>query len=106
MNNLLSTPRNGHAAMVYTAFFDEIEYLYADNVIDSEIMQAKFWNDTAEDGDRKRRRQAEFLVHQFLPWGLIEEIGVINTIIQTQVKEILQKINIQTPVKVYSEWYY
>lgn len=69
-------------------------------------MRAKYWRDTEEDGDRKRRRQAEFLVHQFLPWGLIEEIGVINSTIQTQVKEILQKFNFHTPVRVYSKWYY
>jgi hypothetical protein len=97
---------DGHAAMEYTAFFDEIEYLYGDGVIDWEIMETNYWADTEEDGDRKRRRQAEFLVHQFFPWGLIEEIGVINPIIQTQVKEILQKINVHTPVRVYSKWYY
>ncbi|AFZ58290.1 DUF4433 domain-containing protein [Anabaena cylindrica FACHB-243] len=97
---------DGHAAMEYTAFFDEIEYLYADGVIDWEIMETNYWADTEEDGDRKRRRQAEFLVHQFFPWRLIEEIGVFNTTIQTQVKEILQKINVQTPVRVYSKWYY
>ncbi|MBE9200263.1 MULTISPECIES: DUF4433 domain-containing protein [unclassified Nodularia (in: cyanobacteria)] len=97
---------DGHAAMAYTGFFDQLVYLYADNVIDWEIMEAKYWADTEEDGDRTRRRQAEFLVHQFFPWGLIQEIGVINSTIQTQVKEILQNFNIQTPIRVYSEWYY
>ncbi|MEH1902869.1 type II toxin-antitoxin system toxin DNA ADP-ribosyl transferase DarT [Nostoc sp.] len=97
---------DGHAAMEYTAFFDELEYLYADELIDWEIMEATYWADTEEDGDRKRRRQAEFLVHQFFPWQLIQEIGVINTTIQTQVREMLYKINIQTPIKVCSKWYY
>ena len=69
-------------------------------------MEATYWADTEEDGDRKRRRQAEFLMHQFFPWQLIQEIGVINTTIQTQVREILYKINIQTPIKVCSKWYY
>jgi len=27
-------------------------------------MKDVYWNDSFEDGDRKRRRQAEFLVHQ------------------------------------------
>lgn len=96
----------GHAAMAYTAFFDEIEYLYGDGVIDWEIMEANYWADTQEDGDRKRRRQAEFLVHQFFPWQLIQEIGVINPAIQTQVREILQSFKVQTCVEVYSKWYY
>lgn len=41
-------------------------------------MGERYWNDTPEDGDRKRRRQAEFLVYTSLPWRLIEEIGVIS----------------------------
>jgi ssDNA thymidine ADP-ribosyltransferase, DarT len=77
-----------------------------DGVIDWEIMEAHYWADTEEDGDRKRRRQAEFLVHQFFPWELIQEIGVINTTIQAQVREILQSFKVQTPVGVYSKWYY
>jgi hypothetical protein len=97
---------DGHAAMQYTRFCNEFEYLYADGLIDWEIMAEQYWRDTEEDGDRKRRRQAEFLVHRFFPWQLIHEIGVINTTIQTEVKEILQKLNIQIPVNVYSRWYY
>jgi hypothetical protein len=66
---------DGHAVMGYTDYFDELQDLAA---IDWEIMEAKYWADTDEDGDRKRRRQAEFLIHQFCPWTLIEEIGVIR----------------------------
>ncbi|MEH2467821.1 type II toxin-antitoxin system toxin DNA ADP-ribosyl transferase DarT [Nostoc sp.] len=97
---------DGHAAMEYTDFFNEIEYLYLDGIIDWEIMEAYYWADTEEDGDRKRRRQAEFLVHQFFPWQLIQEIGVINTTIQAQVRQILQNFKVKTPVGVYSKWYY
>ncbi len=95
---------DGHAVMEYTGFFDDLYFL--EYVIDWEIMEATFWADTDEDGDRKRRRQAEFLVHNFFPWRLITEIGVINSQIQTQVREILQNYNYKPPVKVYPNWYY
>jgi len=39
-------------------------------------MQARYWSDTNTDNDRKRRRQAEFLVHNFFPLRLVEAVGV------------------------------
>lgn len=69
-------------------------------------MQASYWRDTEDDNDRKRRRQAEFLVHQFCPWELLTEIGVMNNTIQAQVIQILQNFKQQIPVRVYSSWYY
>jgi hypothetical protein len=95
---------DGHAVMEFSEFY---EILYAlGSVIDWDIMKDTYWADTPEDGDRKRRRQAEFLVHQFCPWTLITEIGVINTTIQAQVQRILQNVNYQPPVRVYPNWYY
>lgn len=94
---------DGHAIMSYTQFSDDLENL---DMVDWEIMEARYWNDTEDDNDRKRRRQAEFLVHQFCPWTLITEIGVINTTIQEQVQRILQNVNYQPPVRVYPNWYY
>lgn len=95
---------DGHAVIHYTQFFDDLNEL--DYVIDWEIMQERYWRDTEEDGDRTRRRQAEFLVYQFCPWTLITEIGVINSTTQTQVQQILQNFNHQPTVRVYSNWYY
>jgi hypothetical protein len=95
---------DGHAAMDYTSFFTNLEDLEYE--IDWDIMEEKYWRDTDDDPDRKRRRQAEFLVYRFFPWQLIHEIGVINAGIQARVKEILQGFDIQTPVKICSQWYY
>jgi len=58
---------NRHSVLYDTKFCDEFKNLYLDNGIDWEIMEAKYWADTQEDRDRKSRRQAEFLVHQFFP---------------------------------------
>jgi hypothetical protein len=102
-NNLVFAFTDGHAVMDYSEFYDDLQFL---NMIDWEIMRARYWNNTEDDPDRKRRRQSEFLVHQFCPWALITEIGVINNTVQLQVQQILQNFNCQTLVKVYSSWYY
>ena len=48
---------DGHAIMQLSKFYDDLGYL---TEIDWDIMEEKYWRDTIEDPDRKRRRQAEF----------------------------------------------
>lgn len=94
---------DGHAVMMLTDFFNDKKDL---DKIDWEIMNSRYWNDTAEDGDRKRRRQAEFLLHQFLPVTAILGIGVYDIAVKNEVDEELSKSGAQTPVKVFQYWYY
>ncbi|NJK74431.1 MAG: DUF4433 domain-containing protein [Richelia sp. CSU_2_1] len=94
---------DGHAVMKLTTFFDNLYELYQ---IDWDVMEARYWNDTDEDNDRKRRRQAEFLVRNFFPWQLIAQIGVINSAIQAQVENILQNFTHKPAVIVRQNWYY
>ncbi|MGB7892842.1 MAG: DUF4433 domain-containing protein [Microcoleus sp.] len=94
---------DGHAVMTFTEFFDDLKYLGA---IDWDVMESLYWNDTNEDNDRKRRRQAEFLVRHFFPWQLITEIGVINDTIKRQVENILQNFTHKPSVIVRNNWYY
>jgi ssDNA thymidine ADP-ribosyltransferase, DarT len=95
---------DGHAIMGYSSFYNDLNVL--DDVIDWNVMKTNYWADTDEDGDRKRRRQAEFLVHQICPWHLIREIGVNNSQMKGKVEELLQNVNYCPPVRVYSSWYY
>lgn len=90
--------------MTYSDFYDDLDRL--EEVIDWELMQAKYWSDTEDDPNRKCRRQAEFLVYQFCPWQLIKEVGVMNPTIQRQVQQLLEIYNNPTPVRVYASWYY
>ena len=85
------------------SFYDSLDDLAN---VDFDLMQATMWNDTLGDGDRKRRRQAECLVYQFLPWHLINGIAVINADMQQQVQEILQEMNRNKRVEVRRHWYY
>lgn len=95
---------DGHAVMGYTSFYDDLKAL--PTTIDWEIMNAAYWNDTNEDGDRKRRRQAEFLAHQSVPWPLIRGIGVINQTVADEVNRILNQFSQTTAVKVRRNYYY
>jgi ssDNA thymidine ADP-ribosyltransferase, DarT len=94
---------DGHGTMRLTQFFDELNDL---DKIDWDVMEAKFWNNIGEDMDRSRRRQAEFLVHQFLPWNLVTHIGVINGEVKRQVEQMLQDATHRPTVVVRPDWYY
>jgi len=88
----------GHADMDYTDFFDDLKDL---DKVDWALMKQRYWNDTNDDPDRKRRRQAEFLVHDFFPWELVNYVGVFDDKAAHAVDLILQKGN--PPV---GGWYY
>lgn len=94
---------DGQAEMATSRFFDDVNKL---DEIDWEIMRDKLWRDTPEDGDRKRRRQAEFLVHNNFPVSLIGGIGVISEKVKASVEEILKEIGIKMTVVVKRHWYY
>ncbi|GAB3662184.1 toxin-antitoxin system toxin DarT [Actinocorallia lasiicapitis] len=94
---------DGHATMKFSSVFTDLRDL---DKIDWLIMGERFWHDTQEDNDRKRRRQAEFLVHRRLPWSLIGEIGVIDHLIAGQARELLGDAAHRPPVIVRPEWYY
>ncbi len=89
--------------MAITEFFDDLDYL---DQVDWPVIHGKWWNDTPEYPDRKRRRQAEFLVHQQFPIELIQEIVVLNAGTQAKVLEILCGSGLEVPVQVRSNWYY
>lgn len=94
---------DGHAIMIISNFYDKLDELQN---VDWEIMNSKYWNDTPMDSDRKRRRQAEFLVYEFFPWSVIQEIGVMNRRMQEKVQKILSRFGVHKPVFIKREWYY
>ena len=93
----------GHAVMGFTEFFDDLADLTR---IDWPLMRSKFWNDTDQYPDRKRRRQAEFLVLRFFPWSLITHIGVRNDKMKERVDAYLEDTDMQPHVDKRSGWYY
>ena len=67
---------------------------------------ADYWADTVDDMDRQRRKQAEFLVHRFCPWDVVNRIGVLNDAVKKRVERILDRKNVSMPVEVRRQWYY
>jgi hypothetical protein len=94
---------DGHAATPLTTQFDGIAGLQE---IDWPIMEERYWSDTDEDGDRKRRRQAEFLVHDSVPFSAVRLIGVIDADIEARVESALQDAVESPSIRIRRDWYY
>jgi ssDNA thymidine ADP-ribosyltransferase, DarT len=74
--------------------------------VDFQACYATQWNTTAQHPDRQEKKQAEFLVHRALPWGLVERIGVLNASVQARVQGTLATHAYRPPVAVEQTWYY
>jgi ssDNA thymidine ADP-ribosyltransferase, DarT len=95
---------DGHGIMQpLTKFYDDLASL---DQVDWQIMRERYWRDTAEDNDRSRRRQAEFLVHGFFPGKLVSSIGVAGPRMQARVNTLLQGIDHKPLGNVKTDWYY
>jgi hypothetical protein len=96
---------NGHGIAALTDWYDNLDRL---DEVDWKMVYQQYWADKLNDMDRQRRKQAEFLVHQFCPWSLIEEIAVINRSIQAKVMAVLEGFapEMRKDVVVKPQWYY
>lgn len=94
---------NGHAATTLTTQFDDLARL---DQVDWSVMPGPYWFDTDQDGDRKRRRQAEFLVGSAVPFGAVRQIGVMTETVAEQVRNELADTAHQPAVVVRPDWYY
>ena len=96
---------DGHDLATLTGWYDQISDL--DNV-DWTMIYERYWKDTPENGDRQRRKQAEFLIHQFCAWEHIDKIIVIDSEKKAQVEQIQAAFSekLHRLVEVNREWYY
>jgi hypothetical protein len=94
---------DGHAIKAYTTFYNALTDL---DKVDWQIMRAHYWHDTVEDGDRLRRRNAEFLVHESVPWTMVDEIGVMESEIAEKVTRLLASQAHRPAVALRKDWYY
>ncbi len=101
-SRFLFTDRN--ATLRYADFRADLDEL--DEVVDWDVMQLEFWNDTSAAPDRKERRMAEFLVYEHVPWAAIEYIAVYDESRRQRVEAILAKLHDRTPVRIMRNWYY
>jgi hypothetical protein len=95
---------DGNCGSFVTDYSDDLGQL--DEFVDWDLMKATMWNNTLEDGDRMRRRMAEFLVHERVPWDIVNEVGTMTAAIAQQVNVTLADLGCRTTVRVRREWYY
>jgi hypothetical protein len=95
---------DGNAATIMTTFYNDLARL--GKVVDWPLMQTQYWRNTDEDGDRVRRRMAEFLVEGALPIKLVTEVAVYDADAQERVAEMLSNAGVDLPVNVRREWYF
>lgn len=96
---------DGHGIATFTKWFDNLNDL---DKVDWTMVYQRYWSDNIDDMDRQRRKQAEFLVYRFCPWGLVQEIAVIDPERKRQVELILDEFTdiMCKPVQVRADWYY
>jgi hypothetical protein len=96
---------DGHGLAALTNWYDDPTFL---DEVDWPLVGARYWADTPEDNDRKRRKQAEFLVWHHLPWSAVAGIAVLDAGMKAHVESTLSAYPIcaATPVLVRRGWYY
>lgn len=94
---------DGHAVEEFTDFYGSIDKL---NQVDWSTIAHWSWKDTPNDPDKKRRKQAEFLVYKAFPLSLVEKIGVYSDKQKIAIAAILQTNLSQLPINIEKKWYY
>jgi hypothetical protein len=96
---------DGHSIMQFSEFYNDPANL---DKIDWPLMQSQYWFDTDDDPDRKRRRQAEFLIFQRCPWPLVAGIATFNEVMKTRVETLFTSEQCEHLPRVIAkrEWYY
>jgi hypothetical protein len=95
---------DGNAATATTEFTSDLDAMTG--MIDWPLMTAERWNNTSSDPDRQRRRQAEFLVHQAVPLGLIQRVAVHGDERRSQISKLLGDHALGQRIIVRPRWYY
>jgi hypothetical protein len=94
---------DGHAFEILTSFHqspaDLANLAWADIYADQ-------WKPTLQNPNLQRHKQAEFLVHQFVPVNALVGIAVYNSHIRTQVEQMVQQAGLTLPVREVPAWYY
>lgn len=95
---------DGHSLAELTEWFDDSTRLVD---LPWNDIEADFWFDTPEDPDRGRRKQAELLVHEFVPWEAVVGISAIDDEMVTEVSRRLKASGLEPPyLKAMPRWYY
>jgi len=71
-----------------------------------DVIRSTSWRDTPDDNDRKRRKQAEFLVHDRVDWSFVVRIGVMDAAAAAAARDMLAKQAHRPVVDIRRDWFY
>lgn len=95
---------DGHPVKEPKAFFNDLTDI---GQVDLRLMGERYWNDTNEDPDRKRRRQAEFLVWKRFPWQLVLGLATRTNNMLAQLTRVIGGSGPSCPpCALRPNWYY
>jgi hypothetical protein len=94
---------DGHPLTEPKAFFNKLGDL---SEVDFSIMPGRYWFDTNTHPDRKRRRQAEFLIHRHFAWTDVRAIGVRTDAAKQRVEDMMRDTSHKPPCVIRPTWYY
>ena len=72
----------------------------------ADIYAKPMWKSTIQNPHLQRHKQAELLVHNFVPVNALVGIAVFNKHIRTQVEQMVHQAGLVLPVAVVRDWYY
>lgn len=96
---------DGHGLARFTNWYDKFSEM---DQVDWAMVEQRYWTDQANDNDRMRRKQAEFLVYREMDWTAVLVVGVYNSTAKQRVQDVLDAHpGAHCPrVLVKGSWYY
>lgn len=94
---------DGHGYASMSNWFEDIDSL---KFLDTEDIKRIRWENTEEDPDRKRRKQAEFWIKQPLSIDLIKGIATFNDTCNERVTQLVEQYQRKIEVKTKPNFYY
>lgn len=88
---------DGHGKKVITSFYNSTDDL---DKIDWVAVHAQYWYDCEEDWDRSRKKQAEFLIRNYVPVSCIKCLIVFNGQRKKAVDNMVFHLGLNIPVHV------
>lgn len=94
---------DGHGYATFSCCYNTEQEL---KNIDWNAVKARDWFDTEAEPDKKRKKQAELLIHQDYKIENLIGIGVYNDSALEKTKALLSEINCGLSTKIIKDWYY
>ena len=78
----------------------------AAELVDWPLMNQRYWQDTPDDPDRVRRRMAECLVKDHVPFGAFLDVITMTEATAGLARSALGAAGVELQVTIRSDWYY